>query len=250
MDFKTDLQLIQDSVNQYVVRPANALGISGFVFDIEGEAEIQLDSDITDHYVEDNSSRHDHISLKPEKIVLKNYVGELKNIVEDETIKGVVNVATKLVTIANYAPAVADGVSNLKTALKGQTDFNQSIDNVADLWSAVKNMNPFASAQQQAYVYFKSLWKQKILVSVQTPYEFITQCAFLSVRAHQAEDSKYITDFTVTLKKINKTSTLLVPFDKNKYQNRAAQQNAPEVNKGKASTNTVAYDIYKLGVKP
>ena len=51
--------------------------IGYFIFDIDGTVTHQLESDITDHYVEDNTAVQDHIALRPEKITLKNYQGEL-----------------------------------------------------------------------------------------------------------------------------------------------------------------------------
>jgi hypothetical protein len=53
--------------------------IAGFIFDIEGTTQHNLISDITDHYVEDNTAIQDHIALKPLTITLKNYHGEVKN---------------------------------------------------------------------------------------------------------------------------------------------------------------------------
>ena len=54
--------------------------INGFLFDIVGKIQHDLDSDSTDHYVEDNTAVQDHIALKPEKITLVYYHGEVSDV--------------------------------------------------------------------------------------------------------------------------------------------------------------------------
>ena len=64
--------------NKAIVRPNNPpAGIAGFLFDLQADDEIHLQSDITDHYVEDNTAIQDHIALRPEEITLKGLVAEL-----------------------------------------------------------------------------------------------------------------------------------------------------------------------------
>lgn len=63
---------------QAIVRPNNPPpGIGGFLFDIPGDEWVQLTSDITDHYVENNTSIQDQIALQPEQITVKGFVAEL-----------------------------------------------------------------------------------------------------------------------------------------------------------------------------
>lgn len=64
--------------NKAIVRPDNPpRGIAGFLFDIRQEETIELNSDITDHYVEDNTAIQDQVALKPEMITLRGLVAEL-----------------------------------------------------------------------------------------------------------------------------------------------------------------------------
>lgn len=61
-----------------IVRPDNPpAGVAGFLFDIVGDETVMLTSEITDHYVEDNTAIQDHVALAPEQITLKGTVGEL-----------------------------------------------------------------------------------------------------------------------------------------------------------------------------
>ena len=70
---------INDLTTKYILKPLGAKGIAGFVFDIEREHRIELKSEITDHYIEDNSTIQDHISKAPVLITLTGYVGEIYN---------------------------------------------------------------------------------------------------------------------------------------------------------------------------
>ena len=50
-------------------------GIAGLTFDIRGEERLEFKSEITDHWLENNSAIHDQISLSPEKVTLKGSIG-------------------------------------------------------------------------------------------------------------------------------------------------------------------------------
>lgn len=52
------------------------------LFDYESENTASLESDITDHFVEDNTYLNDHIALRPEIISVRGFKGELSNIVQ------------------------------------------------------------------------------------------------------------------------------------------------------------------------
>jgi len=72
-------EFTNELLNKFVVKTASSFGISGFVFDIREDENITLKADITDHFVEDNSTIQDHISLKPIKISLRGFVGDLRH---------------------------------------------------------------------------------------------------------------------------------------------------------------------------
>ena len=64
---------------QAIVRPNNPpSGIAGFLFDVDLNQQAELTSDVTDHYVEANYAIQDHIALRPEVVVLRGLVSELK----------------------------------------------------------------------------------------------------------------------------------------------------------------------------
>ena len=252
-----DINLIRENLNTYVVRPLNAFGLGGFVFDIEGDINVNLQSEITDHYIETNVAVQDHIAIKPLEITLNNYVGELVYNKEGNSPNVLQEVTTKLTTIANYLPQLSKAATqakqfltqDLNTSFKefSRTNVTSAANTAADLWALSKNVNPAASNQQKAYLFFKALLQQKILVSVQTPFEFATNMAVMSIQANQPEASKYISNFSITLKQIRTVSTQEVPFDIGAYEGRAKVQNQETANKGKtqgsSANSSILFDL-------
>jgi hypothetical protein len=57
-------------------------------------------------------------------------------------------------------------------------------------------------------LFFKALYEQKILMSVQTPFEFMSSMAIESIIAMQPEESNTISHFTMVLKEVRFASTL------------------------------------------
>jgi len=223
-----DLQGLADNVNRYIVTPLNAFGVSGFIFDVEGETTVNLTSEITDHYLEDNSTVQDHIAIKPKKVTLKSYVGELVYNQDNSAVSAVQSVARKLTALSPYIPALTQGAQQAINARQNRFETGRglnirdalsslTVNKAIDYWSFVKNLVGQQSRQQQAYAYFKALQSQKLLVSVQTPFEYMSNMAIESITAIQGEESKFISDFSVTLKEIRTASILNVPAGKTAY---------------------------------
>lgn len=214
---------ISANINNFVVRPLNAFGLGGFLFDIEGETNVNLSTEITDHYLEDTTTVQDHIAVKPKKVTLKGYVGELTYSPTGDSPTFVQKAVQKLTVVNQYLPALTrmgQQVFSAKKAIE-ESPLNlnaltgaftsKTINRVSDYWAFVKNMVGRQSKQQQAYMYFKALMEQKIIVSVQTPFEFMSKMAIESVTAIQADGQKYMSDFSITLKEI-RTVALVSPL--------------------------------------
>lgn len=227
---------IKESFGDYIIRPLNAFGIAGFDFDVAGEATAKLSADITDHFTENNVFVQDHISIRPKVFIVKNYVGELVYRESNNNNQPIQKIAQKLTILDNLLPQLTNGAQQIKDALAGQ--FNNDdlrkigVNTAADLWGFVKNLTPPVTRQEQAYQFFKALHEQKILVSLETPFEYISNMAIESVVAVQDEDTKYMSSFTITLKQIRTVSTRTIPFDSAQYQNNASYQHETEVNNG------------------
>lgn len=215
-----NLNALTTSLNQYVVTPLNAFGLGGYVFDIEGEARAELASDITDHFVEDNSFIQDHIATKPKRITLRNYVGELVYVAPNNaTNTGLVQAVQKLTELTAIAPQLTASATQayniINQQISGQNTLGTTIaaaaNTGANIFGLLKNLiSAQANKQQAAYQYFKALRDAKMIFSIQTPFEFMTNMAIENIVAIQPEDSIYISNFIITMKEIRTASTSTV----------------------------------------
>lgn len=245
---------VKDSFSRYIVQPVNAFGLGGFVFDIEGDSSLTLSSDITDHYTETNIAIQDHIAIKPKRYTLTTYVGELVHRRDDSTDTVTQNLARKLNIVNSYLPVLTNGAQQaikLLNQKKKDIQFDGLINNAADIWGTIKNLNPPIPEQQKAYMYFRALQETKQLVSLQTPFEYLTSMAIETIVASQNEETKWVSNFSITLKQIRFASTENVAFDYiKKLDNIADTQRGEVFNGGKAQgvdtpQSSVLNDMYK-----
>ena len=211
---------LTNALQTYVVAPLNAFGLGGYVFDVRGEENALLAADITDHYTEDNKAVQDHIAIKPKKITLKGYVGEVVFNGPGATNSSIIQQVTqKLTVIDGFLPQMSAAATQAQAAISGidsaggtLSSFAAAIPAAANIYGLVKNtIGTFSGntpRQQSAYQYFSACQSQGILMGIQTPWEFLTNMAIETIIASQGEDSVFITDFSITFKQIRIAQTL------------------------------------------
>lgn len=249
--------LINDLTTKYILKPLGAKGIGGFVFDIEREHRIELKSDITDHYVEDNSTIQDHIAKAPELITLTGYVGELYNapggiVNEVESISKTVfaeAVKEKLTDVVSLLPPFNNSV--LSKAQQSANKLKASQIITSNTSNRLENLVEIAlrstvaeTRQQRAYMILESFRRTNQIFTVETPFEYFPTCAIQSILAVQPEESKYITEFTVILKKMNFASISFVDLENSQFQGRHAESISTAVDKGKTTGGAVANNSF------
>jgi hypothetical protein len=221
---------------------------AALLFHYEGEQTALLESDITDHYVEDNTARQDQIALKPVIITTHGFIGEL-NDVTPSFLKPVKFAADKLTTIGAYVPKisvtaqiayaeafqlyqVAQAVKNSAVSawnnLTGQG--GESVINGQGVLSPEANQNKQQVMFQQFYGYYSS----RQLFTVQTPWAVFQDMAIKSLRAIQDASTDVITDFEVTFKQIRTASTTTGSLSAT-LSGRASAQGAAATNLGSSS---------------
>lgn len=230
--------------NLILINPQKDIGITAqdgqddnFLFNYEGENTITLESDITDHYTENNSPVQDHIALKPVMITVHGFIGELNDITPK--ILGPLRFLNdKLSDLAPYAPEIS---KTAQLALNNATQIYNAANNVATAAvSTVQNILGSGSQnkQQQAFVRFYSYWQNRQLFQVQTPWVVLKNMAIKSLRAVQDEETRIITDFEITFKEVNYASTgFLSAVSDLSGQGRFNSQNATETNLGTGATS-------------
>lgn len=220
---------------QAIVRPNNPpLGVAGFLFDIPDENEINLRSDITDHYIEDNTAIQDQIGLKPEEYTVRGLVAEL--VAYAPTSALVAKIPDALPTNAAFLPDLTAGAFQaLAQAAAQQLAIVDSVTSSQDLYSLYSQraiQPPNATHQSSAFGYFYELWKGRQLVTVETPWGIFTNMAIMSVGTKQDGTTKYESAFTVTFKKIRVAQSVTVSVGL--LAGRAIQQQAPTSQNGTA----------------
>lgn len=249
----SDISKIKTNFDKYVVKPLNFFGFGGFVFDVEGETTVTFQNEITDHFAEDNSTINDHIAVMPKRVTLRNYVGELSDIVSDETRTDIQRVTQKLTILNGLLPDLSDAAEQAQQTIQDAVNEGIDIENIdlpdqrqiLDIYSIVQNFTPPVDEQAKAYLYFKALRDQKILLSVETPFEFMTNMAVETIVARQGEDSRFISDFTITLKEIRFANTEFVQLTS--QGRRASQAQATDdrgIVNGNEVQSSVLYDIF------
>lgn len=203
-----------------------------YIFDTRGDEDVTLESEITDNWVEDNSTRQDHIGIKPMTITLTGYVGELKT-----------TPRTKEQAIAETASTITQAITPLMPSLTAQSQYifnraqetydiynkaNKTVDRIENALAEIPVPDE-ASKQQQAFGRFYEMWKTRQLSTVYTPFGAFNSMAIEKVTAKQAEDSVYISEFSVTFKEIRIAKRIYV---QKQSAGRTGKTLSKEVDKG------------------
>lgn len=220
----------------FLVAPEK-IGSEVYVFDTRGDEEVTLESDITDNYVEDNTSVQDHIGLKPETITLTGYVGELTNKPAEE-LKDIqdANVRPIIESFNPFAPQITASAQYVLNRAEESFNIYKKMDRTLPRLEDALNrvpVPPQVTNQQKVFATFEELWRLRRTVTVYTPFMVMQNMAIQSVHAKQGEDSAYISDFTVTFKKIRKAESIRVYSDEVKQKSaKAAMSMAKQKDKG------------------
>ena len=212
---------LSSKLSQFLMRPANAKGIGGFVFDYEGEGTAKIQAEISDHYLEDNSAVNDHMAIKPLRLVLSGFNGEL---VDEGTGTGPIaalNALQNRLTVVpaylgKYTPA---GIGKVQGVLKKATDIAHTVDQtlkkVSNLASFFLDSNPARTATQIAFldIYARMLSKQ--IMVVDGPFGAFPNMVVENATMIQDETTKDWVDIIVTLKQLRFVTTNFDQSNKN-----------------------------------
>lgn len=212
--------------------------LPALIFHYEGEQSVILESDITDHYIEDNTALQDQISRKPETISTHGFIGELNDIapIGNTVIQAL---QSKLSVIGAYTPELTI------TALNAYNEAFQAYQIAANAFkSAVSTyqwvtqtggesvigntpFNPISNQnrQQTAFQQFYGYWSNRTLFTVQTPWAVFQNMAIMRLRAIQDAETNMISDFEITFKRIRLAVTANISNSQAaELQGRAANQ--------------------------
>lgn len=215
------------------------------LFHYEGEQTAEFTSDITDHYVEDNTARQDQIALAPEIVTTEGFIGELNDVVP-KGLAPIKAIADKLTALTAYSPQLT---STAQQAYAQAFFLYQSASNVIDAavsaWSSIAGGgntqavvgdtgitagSGVQTKQQVMFQQFYGYWRSRTLFTIQTPWAVFQNMAIKSLIPVQSAETKTITTFKVQFKMIRTARTIKTIGAS--YQGRAKAQASGLVNLG------------------
>lgn len=228
------------------------------VFHYEGEQTALLESDITDHFIEDNTAIQNQIALKPETITTHGFIGELNN-VPPAALKLLKLAADKLTILGAYAPVISStALIAYNQALVLYQTAENALNAGVSAWSSIAPLVGGSGAgdatissdglsggvngsfldlrtqnrQQVMFQQFYGYWRSRTLFTVQTPWAVFQNMAIKSLRAVQDADTRVITDFEVTFKMMRFASAFTSAGPQAILQGRASAQASGVVDHG------------------
>lgn len=244
---------IDSLVNNYIIKPRHARGINGFIFDYEGETNLQLQAEITDHYSENNVAIQDHIAIRPVRITLRGYQGELVKFADTGVIGLLNTIQNKLTTVPAYlGKYTPQQLAKVQAAVSKAQDTVNKIDTalarVNNLVGMLPGIKPGITKQHQAFNFLRSMMFSKQVFIVDTPYGVLNNMVIESLVFIQPEETSSMSDISVTLKQMRfvevQTTTI------NNKAGRAVQQSQSPTDKGKTGGVPIASSIlYQIGHK-
>lgn len=240
-----------------------------FLFDYEDGNEINLSSETSDHTLENDDTNSIGIVNKPEEISTTGYIGELGTRIPDTLGGANVNKlkqqVNKLSLLSAYQPQLTlTAMAALQKAERLYRDAQYMSELATQKWASI---NPASNDgffvitgtetaeqiadkvkkarnqtnQQKAFQEIYSYWKKKTLFTVRTPFAVFRNCAIISVRTKQDDDSKHKSSFQVKFKVMRMQAVQELPvgdnyyFDPNDSSPVMKSQTSPVIDKGPAS---------------
>ncbi len=224
--------------NKFIVKPKTASGIGGFVFDYEGETTVQSQAEITDHYLESNDPVQDHIAIKPFRLTLRGYTGELAQKSPGGVVGALSIIQNKLTAVEAYAGKYTPGAllaiqRAVTTAQNTVNQINLGLAKIQNIVGFLPGAAPQKSKQQKAFAQLVALQTSRQVFTVETPYRYFDSMVIESLTFIQPEDTKDWSDISITLKQMRFVQVQTVSTSNDTFGGRAAYQRQDPVSQGK-----------------
>lgn len=238
---------VDSLANKFVLKPKGVSGIGGFIFDYEGDTRVQIHTESTDHYVEDNTAVQDHAAVRPIKLTLHGFVSELVQAKPSGLLAAISSVQDKLTTVTaytgitrgtqgKYTPQALNKVQAALTQVQSVTNtVDQALQRVGNLVQMFPGMKPTKTAQQLAYARLQAIALGRQLILVETPYTIFDNMIIESLTFTQPAETKFWSDISVVVKQIRFAGTSATPSLLSRFSVRAAAGRAAAVNAGNAA---------------
>lgn len=230
--------------NKYILKPANAKGLAGFIFDYEGDTQVVVQSEITDHYSEQNTFVNDQAAQKPQKITLRGFVGELMANPTLGVLGAIATLQGKLSTLPVLLGKYTPGA--IATIAKAATQATEVVNKIDTTISRAQNIvglfigsAPALTKQQLAYQQLYALWSNNTVFTLDTPFNYFRSVMIEQMVFVQDETTKEWSEISVTVKEMRFSGVveagpgMSAQLAAATQMGRSAQQAQSTTNKGK-----------------
>ena len=233
---------IDTLANKYIVKPKNAKGIGGFVFQYEGSSEARQQADITDHFAEDLTPLNDHVAIRPFRLTLRGFIGELVMKKPEGLVGALDTIQNRLSVVpaylGKYTPTQLAKIQAITTKAQNLTsEFDQTLARVKNIVGFFENSSPGTTQQKHAWLKLNALFTSRKPLFVESPYGIHANMVIESLTFIQPEDTADWSDITVTLKQVR---LIDVTVSQVVYRNRNEAQRAATVNNGTTKCKKIA----------
>lgn len=214
--------------------------LSPLKLDIVGSETLTLSSDVTDYYTETNTFYNDQISIKPRVYTLEGEVGELvwykKD--EDNSVNGAI--VGKLTPIVSFMPSVSKKTLPVVDKLLKIGGWVDSVDNIVNRLVSKFN-DADTNFQQKEYRYLASLWKARIPISIQSPWQKLENFVITNIEFSQPRNTRDKTLIKITFKEFKLTKFKTSSVSPNMLYGRLQEQKAEVIDRGRTAGESIPY---------
>jgi hypothetical protein len=234
---------IANATKAFLSGPKQQDGINGYFFDIPISEQIKLNTQITDHFVEENYAIQDHIAIEPVEITLVGNVAELVYTKSDLEAY-LQTVLDRLGPLGALAPGLS---SSAQKALSTYNQLNSAVKNVVKQFKNLKGDKAAPTNQSAIYLKFEEWLQNRVIMKVQTPWKTFPSMVLKSVTFDQDAETKDRSEVTIVCKEIRTVKVLTGVGTLVGTQRNAAQKSTP-VSQGVTGGSSVLYDMTQSNV--
>lgn len=210
-------------------------GNKGFIFDLKEDYRLNLTSDITDHYVEENIAIQDHIALKPIILEVSGKISEKTLITpydEEENTDSIQKTFNKVNSYYNRMGSLSTFVPNIMNQAKDILNTAQSAYNtyksLSNFIKSSKGDDKPQTRQSKIVSMFRDYWMNRTEFTIVTPFCILDSMYILDFSANQPKNTKYVTEIRIKFKHLRKAEVKYT-YTRVKCQGLAIEENKKQV---------------------
>lgn len=221
-------------------------------FGVSGSDTLTVSSDVSMHFVEDNSFINDHIALQPITYTLNGFVGEViyrptskwSNWIQSRVTDYLKPLSIISPTVSSYVGTAINITNQIEENYRKFSQYAENIMKTINNWQG--QITYQKSNQRQVFENLLTLRDNRILVDVYTPYKTLKNMAITSIVFSQTENTKYKANIQITLQEYREVGTKTRQATKDEVDTLLKSQSGEVENNGKAQKKKVKSTLRKI----